>query len=172
MIYLNALDLLRRHVPRPFGWCEVVVGYDFGILTVREIQEWVRTMAARGPEAERLANLEGQNLLRFEETLWAACGEGTGRKAPRPGHQRWALAQDLWRIALLQETLDAPLDAEDFSGTVETIIDRVGCPEDMLGLLTRGFTRALTADRGRVDAFVRNLQAKLFPDGDDWAAAS
>ena len=61
----SPLDLLRRHAPLPFGWAEVVAGYDFGILAPPEIQAWVRSAARLGPETERLAALEGAALLRF-----------------------------------------------------------------------------------------------------------
>jgi hypothetical protein len=171
MIYLNALELLRRHIPLPFGWSEVVVGYDFGILSIREIQDWVRSASTRGPEADRLAELDGEQLAHFEATLWAACREETGCRVPRPGHLRWARAQDLWRSAMLREVLGAPLAADDFAEAVETIIDRVGCPDDMSDLLKYGFARTcrtLSADRARVDRFVRDLEERLFPSGDDW----
>jgi len=173
MIAPNALQLFRHHAPLAFGWCEVVVGYDFGILTIREIQEWVRSMTCQGREAERLAGLDGPFLLRFEETLWAACREGTGKQVPRPGHQQWALAQDLWRTILLKEALQAPLSTEAFAEAVETIFDHVGCPEDMLGLLSYGSGRSsgvISADRAKVEAFVHDLEARLFPDGYGWSS--
>jgi hypothetical protein len=175
MIYLNTLELLRRHAALPFSWTEVVVGYDFGLLSIHDIQDWVRLQPCSGPAAERLINLEGQDLLRFEETLWAACVEATGRKVPRPGHERWFLAQDLWRTSLLKEALAVYPDAADFAEAVEGIIDRVGCPEDMLGLLSRTYAWArqiVTANREEVMAFVGKLEAKLLPEDDRIALAA
>jgi len=166
MIYFNALQLLRRHLPLPFGWSEVVVGHDFGILSIREIQDWVRTLPTRGREAERLAFLEAPEFLRFEETLWTACREASGGRVPRPGHRHWAMAQDHWRMALLKEILAAPLDAGGFANAVEAAIDRVGSPEDMLPLVQRSFHRTgwtVSADRAKVEAFVRDLEARLAP---------
>jgi hypothetical protein len=163
MIYLNALELLRRHTSLPFSWCEVVVGYDFGILSAREIQDWIRSTAPLGEEAEKVVSLEGSDLLRFEASLWAACVEATGARVSRPGHQRWAHAQDLWRTALLKETLTWQLDDQEFGEAVETIINRVGCPDDMLGLVKSGCAwakRAASSDRAAVEAFVRNLEDK------------
>ena len=171
MTYLNALELLRRHTSLPFGWAEVVVGYDFGILSIREIQDWIRTTAPLGPEAERVIDLEGPELLRFEETLWAACAEATGLRVPRPGHQRWAIAQDLWRTALLRETLRWPLDDFEFGEAIETIIERVGCPDDMSDLLKTGYawaSKTVTAERSAVEAFVNNLEQRYLPQASDW----
>lgn len=173
MIYLNALELLRRHIPLPFGWCEVVVGYDFGILSIREIQDWVCSMTPLGPEGEKVVGLVGPDLLRFEESLWAACVEATGARVPRPGHQRWALAQDLWRTALLKEALGWPLDDLEFGEAIETIINRVGCPEDMLGLLKTGCAwarKTASADRSAVVAFVGDLESRFLPQESDWIA--
>lgn len=171
MICLNALELMRRHTSPPFGWCEVVVGYDFGILSIREIQDWIRSMTPVKPDAERAASLEGPGLLHFEASLWAACAEATGARVPRPGHERWALAQDLWRLALLKETLSRPLDDLAFGEAIETIIERVGCPEDMIGLLNAGYTwtrKAAIADRSAVEAFVRNLEKKCRLREGEW----
>jgi hypothetical protein len=171
MILPNALELLRRHTPLPFGWCEVVVGYDFGILSIREIQDWVRTTAPRGPEAEHLLDLAGDELLRFEASLWATCLEATGTRPPRPGHRRWALAQDLWRTALLREALAWPLDEAAFGEAIATIIDRVGCPDDMHGLVRQGpvwTKRAASADRVAVEAFVARLEQGFLPREHAW----
>ena len=173
MIYLNALELLRRHTSIPFGWCEVVVGYDFGILSIREIQDWIRTLAPLGPEATRVASLDGPELLRFEGDLWAACIEATGTRVPRPGHIRWALAQDLWRTALLKEALAWPLDPTDFAETIETIIERVGSPDDMLGLVQGGSSwarKAAEADRTTIETFVEKLEQRFLPQGGTWLA--
>jgi hypothetical protein len=160
MIYLNALELLRRHTSLPFSWCEVVVGYDFGILSAREIQDWIRSTAPLGEEAEKVVGLEGSDLLRFEASLWAACVEATGVRVPRPGHLRWALAQDLWRTALLKETLTWQLSDQEFGEAIETIINRVGCPDDMFGSGCAWAKRSVSSDRAAVEAFVRNLENK------------
>ncbi|HWQ07886.1 MAG TPA: hypothetical protein VN436_02220 [Holophaga sp.] len=173
MTHLDALDLLRCHAPISFGWAEVVVGHDFGLLSLAEIQAWVRSQPPLGPEARKLAALSGQELLRFEETLWAACVEATGTRLPRPGHRRWALAQDLWRTALLKEALLEPLDEAGFGEAVETIVDRVGCPEDMHGLLHRGQAWARTrarADRLAVMTFVAKLERSLLDQETGWRA--
>jgi hypothetical protein len=154
----NALERPPRHLPWPLGWAEVVVGYDFGILSIQEIQAWAKSLAAPGQAVARLASLQGIGLVRFEEALWAACREGTGCRVPRPGHQRWAVAQDLWRTALLKEVLAAPLSQAAFAEAVEAIVDQVGGPEDMLGLLQRGSGRPFSADRAQAAAFVRNLE--------------
>jgi len=130
------LSLLQRQGGAPIGWDELVVGYDFGLLSPQEIQGWVGEQAFRGPLRQELATLEGDRTLRFEEALWAACGEATG-KVPRPGGKRWAAAQDRWRVALLKDVMDAPLSAEALAVAVESIYEKVGCPEDMLGLWHR-----------------------------------
>ena len=40
-------------------------------------------------------------------------------------------------MALLKDVLEAPLGAEALAVAVESIYERVGCPEDMLGLWQR-----------------------------------
>jgi hypothetical protein len=127
------MALLDRQWGTPIGWDEIVVGYDFGFLCPAEIQDWLRSQGTEGPLCQELAELEGDRTLRFEEKLWAACGEATG-KVPRPGGRRWARAQDRWRLALLKDVLEAPLTPEALAVAVESVYERVGCPEDMLGL--------------------------------------
>ena len=171
MIHLSALELLRQHAPLPFGWDEVVVGYDFGILSIREIQDWLRTVGPLGLEGQRTANLEGPELLSFEASLWAACSEALGIREPRPGLTRWARAQDLWRTALLKEALAWPLESADFAEAIETIRDRVGCPEDMHGLVKTGCAWAGTVasvERSAVVTFVEKLEHRLLPQDGDW----
>lgn len=173
MTHQDTLDLLRRYAPCPFGWVEVVVGYDFGLLSPTEIQAWASSQAPFGPEALKLAALSGGGLLRFEETLWAACVEAIGARLPRPGHRRWALAQDLWRTALLKDALVKPMDEAGFGEAIETIVDRVGCPEDMHGLLRRGHRWARTtarADRPAVIAFAAKLERGLQEQATGWLA--
>jgi len=113
------LALLDRQMGRggPISFDDIVVGHDFGLLGCGEIQGWLRAQGFEGP-------------------LWAACGEVTG-KVPRPGGQRWARSQDRWRVALLKDILQAPLSMEALAVAVESIYERVGCPEDMLGLWKR-----------------------------------
>ena len=177
MMNLDALDLLEleRHAPVTLAWVDVVVGYDFGILSPRQIQAWAGTRSPLGLAADKLVALAGEGLLRFEETLWAACVEATGMRLPRPGHRRWALAQDLWRAVLLKEALAGSLDEAGFGVAVEAIIDRVGCPEDMNGLIQRGHAWARTstrADRSAVIAFVAELERRFLEQGYGWLASA
>ena len=152
------LNMLERQ-SRPgqaVGWDEVVVGYDFALVGPSDIQAWARTRAWEGPACRRLADLEGAGLERFEAALWAAATEATG-KAPRPGGQRWARAQDRWRVALLMDALAAPLTPEALAVAVERIYDQVGCPEDMLDLWHRHSpweNKPGRADHRKVEAFV------------------
>ncbi|MBK8792062.1 MAG: hypothetical protein IPN59_02720 [Holophaga sp.] len=135
MVIGNWLALLQRQSPtqQPIGWDEVVVGYDFGFLKPEEIQNWVRDSGFTGEACLHLGTLSDPGLKTFEACLWRAAAEVTG-KAPRPGGQRWAKAQDRWRAALLRDMLEAPLSLEALGVAVETLYERVGCPEDMLGL--------------------------------------
>jgi hypothetical protein len=154
------LALLERQVQEGIGWDEVVVGHDFGLLGVAEIQEWLRSRTPEGPLVADLAAMEAPRTLRFEEALWAACAEATG-KVPRPGGRRWAHAQDLWRTALLNDVLQAPLTPEALAVAVESVYECVGCPEDMLGLWMRPSPwekRAGTADRDAVVAFLKKRE--------------
>ncbi|HLO66591.1 MAG TPA: hypothetical protein VK188_06200 [Holophaga sp.] len=140
------------------GWDELLVGHDFGLAGISDIQARVPGLPGAGPEAAALAALEGPALARFEAHLWAAVREATG-KVPRPGGRRWALAQDRWRTALLQDALAAPLGEEALALAVESIYELVGCPEDMLGLWKRTAPwegRPREADRGAIEAFLRD----------------
>lgn len=135
----NWMALLQRQSKawEPVTWNEVVVGYDFGFLAPAEIQRWVRCHGFRGEACRRLADAADPEALRdFEPMLWEACREATGR-LPRPGGERWARAQDRWRVALIRDALDADLSAEALAVVIETIWERVGCPEDMVGLWHR-----------------------------------
>jgi len=114
-------------------WEDVITGYDFDILLPAEIQAWVRRCGSPGPLSHRLTQLSGEALLQFEESLWAACVEATGT-LPRPGTQKWATAQDRWRRILLRDALRSDPNPEALAVAVEAIYERVGCPEDMLGL--------------------------------------
>jgi len=159
MTYGIWLALLDRQVgaDAPIGWDDLVVGHDFGFLGTGEIQAWIRDEPLEGPLCRELAALAGDGLLRFEEALWAACGEATG-KVPRPGGRRWAQAQDRWRVALLKDLMEAPLSAEALAVAVESVYERVGCPEDMLDLWTRTCpweNKRAVADRQKVLAFLR-----------------
>jgi hypothetical protein len=168
MAYGTWLGLLARQSPdrAAIGWDEIVVGHDFGLLDQAEIQAWAREREDPGPCCLGLAALDGERLARFEETLWAACVEATGQ-VPRPGGRRWARAQDRWRAALLQDALASPLSPEALAVAVESIYERVGCPEDMLGLWQRHSPwqrRQGGADRDAVARFLRRCE-------EDWATA-
>lgn len=151
------LSILERQTPgRAIGWSDVVVGHDFGFLSAPEIQAWAREQRFEGEAMARLAALEGEELSRFEETLWAACAEAEG-KVPRPGGTRWAAAQDRWRLALLKDILATDLTPQALAVAVEMLYERVGCPEDMLGLLTpsRAWAKeAAVVDPAAVAAFL------------------
>ena len=158
------ITLLARQTPAgaPIGWDEIVVGHDFGLLAPRDIQEWVPSQGG-GPCCSALAALAGDRLERFEEALWAACCESTG-KVPRPGGKRWARAQDRWRVALLKDALESPLSPEALAIAVESIYERVGCPEDMLGLWQRHCpwsSRPGRADRAAIAGFLRRHEDDL-----------
>ena len=117
-------------------WTELVAGYDFSLLGHEEIRRWIRAQGAKGEAALRLLALEGEDLLDFEQHLWEACTEAMGR-VPRPGERCWAEAQDRWRRALLDEALEADLTEAALAQTIESIYERVGCPDDMLALWVR-----------------------------------
>jgi hypothetical protein len=158
------INLLERQSPAntPIGWDEIVVGYDFGLLGPGDIQEWALTQGG-GPSCAALTGLAGERLERFEEALWAACLEHTG-KVPRPGGKRWARAQDRWRVALLKDALESPLSPEALAVAVESIYELVGCPEDMLGLWQRHSpwqSRQGSADRAVVASFLRRCEDDL-----------
>jgi hypothetical protein len=137
----NWMALLQRQSRawEPITWNEVVVGHDFGFLQPAEIQRWIRCHGFQGEACRRLAELElkdGDGVEGFESLLWEACRESTGR-LPRPGGDRWARAQDRWRLALIRDAMDADLCPEALGVILESIWERVGCPEDMLGLWSR-----------------------------------
>ena len=158
--------LARQSRTTPIGWDEMVVGHDFGLLSPREIQDWTLEQGFQGPCCQLLVALEGERLARFEEALWAACAECTG-KVPRPGGNRWGRAQDRWRVALLKDVLESPLSPEALAVAVESIYERVGCPEDMLELWQRHSPwqqRAGSADHATVARFLRRCE-------DEWATA-
>jgi hypothetical protein len=155
MIISHWLELLKRQTPKPITWDEIVVGYDFGILGPTEIQAWA-AYQGEGPLCRQLADLQGERMTYFEEALWAAAAEATG-KPPRPGGQRWAAAQDRWRVALLSDALEATLSPEALAVVVENIYETVGCPEDMLHLWKRTSPwqkLAPVADRRAIEAFL------------------
>jgi len=167
MVIGNWLGLLARQTVNaaPIGWDEVVVGYDFGFLRPEEIQSWVRDQDFPGEACQRLAVLAGPELLGFEAALWLAAADITG-KVPRPGGHRWAKAQDRWRIALLRDSMEAPLSVEALGVAVETIYECVGCPEDMLGLWKqedRWAKTPIAANRPAIEAFLRRQEEGLVP---------
>jgi len=161
----NWLGLLARHCSRnnPPGWDDLLVGYDFSILDLEEIQAWVRAQNLPGVACAALVALDGEGLLAFETALWAAVTEATGQ-TPRPGGRRWARAQDRWRVALLKEAVAAPVSAEALAVLVEAVYDTLGCPEDMLDLWQRhaGWERREgAADRAKVLEFIRRRELEL-----------
>ena len=127
---MTALAAFRTHIGL-LTWDDLVTGYDFGILTSREIQV---EATGSGPAVRRLRGMTGIDLYDFEIHLWAASTEAVGRP-PRPGSSRWALAQDRWRTALLREALTMDTTNRQIARTVERIYNLVGCPEDMLVML-------------------------------------
>ncbi|BDU72993.1 hypothetical protein [Mesoterricola silvestris] len=154
------LSLLERQGTR-VGWDELVTGHDFGLLTREEIQDWLLAHGPLGPLG--LAALEAGD--RFEAALWEASREATG-KVPRPGGRRWAAAQDRWRLALLKDAMDAPLGAEALALAVEAIYEKVGCPEDMLGLWKRGCPwerKVPVADRSAIERFMQDRNGVGIP---------
>jgi hypothetical protein len=112
-------------------WDDLVTGYDFGLLSAKEIQVEAPGI---GLAVQRLRVLSGSDLATFEAHLWAACVEAVG-KTPRPGSSRWAVAQDRWRLALLREALEMEKTPAQLARAVEQIYEQVGCPEDMLTML-------------------------------------
>jgi hypothetical protein len=128
---MSALPAFRRTHGEP-TWDDLVTGHDFGLLDHAEIQACA---AGEGAAIQRLRALAGEALRTFEAHLWAACAEATG-KTPRPGSARWAQAQDRWREALLRETLAMESTTAQLAQRVERLYEQVGCPEDMLLMLT------------------------------------
>lgn len=158
----NWMALLRRQsgAHEPITWNEIVVGHDFGFIKPHEIQSWVRCHGFHGEACERLLNLSDAGLERFEEALWEACRECTG-KLPRPGGSRWSGAQDRWRLALIQDALQADLTSEALAIILESIWERVGCPEDMVGLWHTGAPwekRKATVDYEALHNFLNKRQ--------------
>lgn len=163
MMSANWLALLQRQSAawEPVTWNEVVVGYDFGLVDFAGIRRWIRSHGFRGEACRRLAGHDGEAPMEdFEAILWEACREATGR-LPRPGGERWARAQDRWRLALVREALDADLRPEALAVALEGIWERVGCPEDMLGLWSRPLPWAAgpaTVDYPALRRFLRRRQ--------------
>lgn len=153
-------DAFLRFIPKTPIWDDLLVGYDFSLLTASEIQAWVSCMVHRGPAADRLALLEGEDLLGFEACLWEACLEATGR-TPRPGNVRWIAAQDRWRMALLKELLSHDHTAHGLAERIETLYGLVGCPEDMLDMFSpaQGWSRKpATVHPHGVTSFLHRLE--------------
>lgn len=128
---MSALDAFRATHGEP-AWDDIVTGHDFGFLGLAEIQAWA---SGEGSAVLRLKALEGEGLRTFEAHLWAACAEAVG-KTPRPGSARWSQAQDRWREALLREMLATETTAARLSSQVECLYESLGCPEDMLNMLS------------------------------------
>lgn len=161
MFQLSGFALLAaRFQP---GWDDVIVGYDFGLLRPAEIQAWILARGEAGPACAALTALTGEMPAEFEALLWKAGAEATG-KAPRPGATRWSLAQDRWRVALLQDALALAEGEAALASRVEDIYETVGCPEDMLGLWRRnpGLRGGPAhADRDAVQTFIRRRELAL-----------
>ena len=158
------LPLLVRQSPPgdPLGWDEMLVGHDFGLLAPEEIQAWVRARHEPGAACQALLGLEDEALAGFEKALWDAITEVTG-KTPRPGGQRWAKAQDRWRVALLKDAVDSPVSAEALAVLVEAIYEAVGCPEDMVGLWRMACAHTPVrpiADHGKIQAFIQRYDTQ------------
>lgn len=154
-------EVLRMHssgpVLVPTEWEEIIAGYDFGLLTPGAILTWARDLDLPGPAGQRFLRMKEDDLEHFEESMWAACLEATGG-LPRPGTQKWAEAQDRWRKALLREAVTHDQSPEALALAVEDIYERVGCPEDMLGLWRRSTPwqhAPSVAHREDVEAFLR-----------------
>jgi hypothetical protein len=152
------MALLQRQSKawEPITWNEVVVGYDFGFLSPAEIQRWARCHGFLGEACRRMVEAAGEAPEDFEPMLWEACREATGR-LPRPGGERWARAQDRWRLALVRDALDAGLSSEALAVVLESIWERVGCPEDMVGL----WHRPAPWEKGPIAVDYRALQRFL-----------
>ncbi|HJU83531.1 MAG TPA: hypothetical protein VJ600_04925 [Holophagaceae bacterium] len=151
------LDILHRQTPGPLGWDDILVGHDFAFLAPEEIQAWVRSAPITGEAASRLASLRPDGLEGFEPALWAACAEATG-KVPRPGDRRWLAAQDRWRLAILKDLLATDLTSQALAVAIEALYERVGCPEDMLALLSPSVAwagKAAVVDPLAVAAFLQ-----------------
>lgn len=158
----NWMALLQRQskASEPITWNEIVVGYDFGLLPAVEIKRWVRCHGFHGEACRALVETPDDD--HFEAALWEACREATGR-LPRPGGERWAQAQDRWRLALIRDAMDANLTPEALAAAVEAVWERVGCPEDMVGLWHRPAPWAggiATLDEPALDRFLRRRDAE------------
>jgi hypothetical protein len=159
MLSSDTLTLFQKHVPVPVTWTDIVTGYDFGLLEPNGIQDWVRRQNPSGPACVHLLSLEGADLLRFEESLWAACAEATEKHVARPGHLRWTQAQDSWRLVLLKEAMAQ--SPETFFDVARDIYEMVGCPEDMLDLWKRPAAPTGQPDWSAVHAFISKLETSL-----------
>ncbi len=137
----------------PLTWDDLVAGFDFGLLSPLEIQ---CEAMGHGPAVLALRSLDQEQSITFEARLWAACTAETGR-APRPGSARWASAQDRWREALLRELVEQRMTGTYLAEQVERIYEQVGCPEDMLNILSPA--QAWSKTPARVD--VKALQGYL-----------
>ncbi len=137
----------------PLTWDDLVAGFDFGLLSPLEIQ---CEAMGHGPAVLALRSLDREQPVSFEARLWAACTAETGR-APRPGSARWASAQDRWREALLRELVEQRMTGTYLAEQVERIYEQVGCPEDMLNILSPA--QAWSKTPARVD--VKALQGYL-----------
>jgi hypothetical protein len=151
----TSLDSFRAFLGQP-TWDDIVAGHDFGLVGQAEIQAWAAGMT-QSPAVAELCALEGAGLRLFEPHLWAACAEATG-KTPRPGSARWSRAQDRWRVAILQEALASEATLTLLAYRIERLYEQVGCPEDMLDMLTPSRVWSgtpATVDPAAVQRFLR-----------------
>ena len=145
----------------PLTWDDLVTGFDFGLLSPLDVQ---CEAMGHGPAVLALRSLEREQPLTFEARLWAACTEEAG-KAPRPGSARWAKAQDRWREALLRELLEQRMTGTYLAEQVERIYEQVGCPEDMLSMLSPSLGWSKTPARVDIKALQRYLASRPMPSG-------
>nr|WP_320131797.1 hypothetical protein [uncultured Holophaga sp.] len=152
------IRIFTRHLEpgAELSWEDLLVGYDFSLVSPLTLLAWAAEQAGKGPALQTFQAMRPDDPG-FEAALWEACMETSGT-LPRPGHLRWERAQDRWRLALLREVLDAPLEPRALGAAVEAIYERVGCPEDMLGLWN---AREGEAERPGILRFVARLDEGL-----------
>jgi hypothetical protein len=137
------------------GWDDLIAGFDLGLIGPEELHAWLGSRPGLGPAWAALASVAADGC---RAELWNAAAAATG-KVPRPGTTRWSQAQDRWRVALLLDALDRAAGAADLARLIEEVYDAVGCPEDMLGLWSRGADSR--SDRDAVLTFIRRREPAL-----------
>ena len=128
------IPLLKKHLPSPPDWDDVIVGFDLRLLEPSEIVLWARGRTANSEPMEQLAANDPEAPPPDTiPLLWAACEAETG-KTPRHGSHRWLQAHDRWRVALLKEVMETTRTPESLAIAVQVVNDMLGFPEDMFGL--------------------------------------